>query len=193
MAADNTDTQSVQQSAMAEQANVPPAAESSGDGRKNRQSPITSTYQHCLSLIVGLAADPTDKDDKGIAGMIPSWENEAKTARAALATDPTDEAATLLLQDAETAIRVLSALATQITTFRDTPRETAGMGKHYVATKDDGSREHFQAVAVPTAKSYPSYKAVHGPFPVVAGALYQVKNGVNANPKGFRAPTVFSR
>jgi hypothetical protein len=81
-----------------------------------------------------------------VEGMIAGWS-----------TDPSPHSAAI--------VEVLNVLRTEAIAGRDAPREErANTGSHYVGQKTDGSRRHFQSTAKPTAKGFPSFVVVKGPY-----------------------------
>ena len=124
------------------------AAESSADGEKTRKSPIKGAYLACLAMVTA-SREAWAKDE-----------------------DATDESR-------EVACNVLDKIAAQIQKAHDEHTSDAeNLGKHYVGVTPDGKRAHVQSVTPPTAKRFPQFARVVGPFSRLIAADFRVEKGL---------------
>jgi len=88
-------------------------------------------------------------------------------------------------------VEVLNVLLAKYVAGRDAPREErANTGKHYVGLRKDGNRVHFQSTAVPTAKGFPSFVKVWGPYNSPIAADYDVKHETQLSRRTVVFPVV---
>jgi hypothetical protein len=117
---------------------------------------------------------PEDNDDgrKGPRANRVKWETLVARYETLIAGWTADKSPHALA-----IVEVLTTLRSEAITGRDAPREErANTGKHYLGVKADGSRVHFQSPSVPTAKGFPSFVKVLGPYNSPIAADYDVKH-----------------
>src|SRR5271165_3448031 len=133
------------------------------------------------AMAVEAAGSSPDASGKGrsspIDNAITRCETIVSTMRTGWAKDATDGKVSDLSADevAEQVDLIFSGLLSAMESYRAEPRAAETAGKHYLAVRTDGTRVHIQCTGEPTAKRFPDYAAVYGPFAREQGATFRQK------------------